>query len=115
MEAARLLSHCKEVRVFSSLPQRLAGRCRIGHRGAHIFLLIICCLSSTHIWSGTAFLFFVGFDFQDDVVLVLISGGGSALLALPAESLTVEDLSTATVALSQAGADITVRGLGARG
>ncbi len=42
----------------------------------------------------------------DDLVLVLLSGGGSALLPLPAESLTLEDLQSTNELLLRAGATI---------
>jgi hydroxypyruvate reductase len=43
---------------------------------------------------------------QDDTVLCLISGGGSALLTLPAEGLTLQDLQNTTGRLLAAGATI---------
>jgi len=43
----------------------------------------------------------------DDLVLCLISGGGSALLALPAEGLTLADKQAVNRALLASGADIT--------
>ena len=43
----------------------------------------------------------------DDLVLCLISGGGSALLALPAPGLTLEDKQAVGQALLASGADIT--------
>ncbi|MCB9098167.1 MAG: glycerate kinase [Anaerolineales bacterium] len=43
---------------------------------------------------------------EDDVVLCLISGGGSALLTLPAEGLSLTDLQETTQALLAAGATI---------
>lgn len=42
----------------------------------------------------------------DDIVICLISGGGSALLTLPAEPLTLADLQATTTALLAAGATI---------
>ncbi len=42
----------------------------------------------------------------DDLVLCLISGGGSALLALPAEGLTLDDKREVTAALLRSGAAI---------
>ena len=42
----------------------------------------------------------------DDLVLCLISGGGSALLTLPAEELTLEDKQAVNQALLASGADI---------
>jgi len=42
----------------------------------------------------------------DDLVLCLISGGGSALLPLPAEGLTLADLQATTAALLRCGATI---------
>ncbi|HMN87462.1 MAG TPA: glycerate kinase, partial [Bauldia sp.] len=42
----------------------------------------------------------------DDLVLCLISGGGSALLALPAEGISLEDKRTVNKALLASGADI---------
>src|SRR3954466_1299088 len=42
----------------------------------------------------------------DDLVLCLISGGGSALLALPAPGLTLEDKQAVNMALLASGADI---------
>ena len=42
----------------------------------------------------------------DDTIICLISGGGSALLTLPAEPLTLSDLQAATTALLAAGATI---------
>jgi hydroxypyruvate reductase len=42
----------------------------------------------------------------DDLVLCLISGGGSALLALPAQGLTLEDKQAVNKALLASGADI---------
>jgi hydroxypyruvate reductase len=42
----------------------------------------------------------------DDLVLCLLSGGGSALLALPAEGVTLEDERAVTSALMRAGATI---------
>jgi glycerate 2-kinase len=42
----------------------------------------------------------------DDLVLCLISGGGSALLALPAEGLTLENKQAVSKALLASGADI---------
>jgi hydroxypyruvate reductase len=43
----------------------------------------------------------------DDLVLCLISGGGSALLALPASGLTLEDKQAINRALLKSGANIT--------
>jgi hydroxypyruvate reductase len=43
---------------------------------------------------------------KDDVVLALISGGGSALLALPAPGLTLEDKQAVNSALLRSGASI---------
>ena len=43
---------------------------------------------------------------RDDLVLCLISGGGSSLLALPAEGLTLEDKQAVNKALLASGADI---------
>jgi glycerate 2-kinase len=43
---------------------------------------------------------------EDDLVLCLISGGGSALLAAPAEGLTLEDKQGANTALLRSGAAI---------
>lgn len=42
----------------------------------------------------------------DDLVIALISGGGSALLALPAPGLTLEDLAAVNAALLSSGAEI---------
>jgi glycerate 2-kinase len=42
-----------------------------------------------------------------DLMLCLVSGGGSALLELPAEGLTLEDLQSVTAALLRSGATIT--------
>jgi hydroxypyruvate reductase len=44
---------------------------------------------------------------EDDLVLCLISGGGSALLALPAEGLSLEDKQSVNKALLRSGANIT--------
>jgi hydroxypyruvate reductase len=43
---------------------------------------------------------------EDDVVLVLLSGGGSALMPLPAEGITLEEKITATDLLLRSGATI---------
>jgi hydroxypyruvate reductase len=43
---------------------------------------------------------------EDDTVLCLISGGGSALLSLPCEGITLDDLQTTTASLLAAGAAI---------
>ena len=43
---------------------------------------------------------------KDDLVLCLVSGGGSALLTLPAEGLTLEDKQSVSRALLRSGADI---------
>ncbi|HMM55320.1 MAG TPA: glycerate kinase [Candidatus Desulfobacillus sp.] len=43
---------------------------------------------------------------EDDLALVLISGGGSALLALPLPGITLEDKQTVNRALLKSGADI---------
>ncbi|SNY90306.1 glycerate 2-kinase [Cohaesibacter sp. ES.047] len=43
----------------------------------------------------------------DDFVLCLISGGGSSLMTLPAEGLSLEDLQAANTALLRSGATIT--------
>ena len=43
---------------------------------------------------------------EDDLVLVLISGGASALLALPVETVPMPDLKAVTQALLRSGADI---------
>ena len=43
----------------------------------------------------------------DDLVICLISGGGSSLLALPAEGLTLEDKQQVNRALLKSGANIT--------
>ena len=42
----------------------------------------------------------------DDLLLVLVSGGGSALLGLPAEDISMETLKTTTVSLLRSGAPI---------
>ncbi|WP_295646604.1 glycerate kinase [uncultured Methylibium sp.] len=44
---------------------------------------------------------------EDDLVICLISGGGSSLLALPAEGLTLEDKQQVNRALLKSGANIT--------
>jgi hydroxypyruvate reductase len=44
---------------------------------------------------------------EDDLVICLISGGGSALLALPAPGLSLEDKQAVNRALLRSGADIT--------
>lgn len=44
---------------------------------------------------------------EDDLVICLISGGGSALLALPADGLTLEDKQAINRALLKSGANIT--------
>ena len=44
---------------------------------------------------------------EDDLVICLISGGGSALLTSPADGLTLEDLQRLTTLLLACGADIT--------
>ena len=44
---------------------------------------------------------------EDDLVLCLISGGGSALLSLPADGITLEDKATFTDQLLRSGATIT--------
>jgi len=43
---------------------------------------------------------------EDDLVLALITGGGSALLELPAEGITLKDLQATTKALLACGAEI---------
>ena len=43
---------------------------------------------------------------KDDLMLVLVSGGGSSLLSLPAEGLSVEDLRATTKELLRSGAPI---------
>ena len=43
---------------------------------------------------------------EDDLLLVLISGGGSALLSLPADGLSLEDIRATTAALLDCGAPI---------
>lgn len=43
---------------------------------------------------------------RDDVLLMLISGGGSALMELPVEGLTLEDVQTTTDLILRQGADI---------
>jgi len=43
---------------------------------------------------------------EDDVMIVLVSGGGSALAVLPADSLTLGDLLATTELLVRSGADI---------
>lgn len=43
---------------------------------------------------------------DEDVVLLLISGGGSALACLPAEGITLQDMQTVTLALLKSGASI---------
>lgn len=43
---------------------------------------------------------------EDDVILVLVSGGGSALLTLPPEELSLDDVRATTELLQRAGADI---------
>ncbi|WP_163113415.1 DUF4147 domain-containing protein, partial [Acinetobacter baumannii] len=43
---------------------------------------------------------------EDDLVLCLISGGGSALLAAPAEGLTLADKQSVNRALLKSGASI---------
>ena len=42
----------------------------------------------------------------DDLLIVLLSGGGSALMALPAEGLTLQDKQSTARTLMEAGADI---------
>ena len=43
---------------------------------------------------------------DDGVLLVCLSGGASAMLAVPAEGLTIDDKAATTAALLRAGADI---------
>src|SRR6202022_2217602 len=43
---------------------------------------------------------------KDDLLLVLVSGGGSALLSLPVETISMADLKAATTALLRCGAII---------
>jgi hydroxypyruvate reductase len=43
---------------------------------------------------------------EDDVVIALVTGGGSALLAAPAEGVALSDVQSLTDALLQSGADI---------
>ena len=43
---------------------------------------------------------------EGDLVLVLISGGGSALLECPVEGVSLEEISETSIALMKAGADI---------
>lgn len=45
---------------------------------------------------------------QRDTILVLMSGGGSALLTVPAEGLSLEDVKATTRAVAEAGASIKV-------
>lgn len=56
--------------------------------------------------AGRAVLAFVEPLGQDDVLLVLLSGGASALVAAPAPGLTLDDLARTTRLLLAAGADI---------
>ena len=51
----------------------------------------------------------LSFLLQRDTVLILISGGGSALLTVPADGLVLSDLKTTTAVLARAGASIKVR------
>jgi len=43
---------------------------------------------------------------EDDVVLALISGGGSALMEYPVEGVTIDDIGEVSIQLMKAGADI---------
>eukprot|EP00041_Stephanoeca_diplocostata_P004287 m.42409 g.42409 ORF g.42409 m.42409 type:complete len:546 (+) comp15027_c0_seq4:205-1842(+) len=43
---------------------------------------------------------------QDDIVIILVSGGGSALLPLPADGLTLQDVRDTTMACARQGASI---------
>ncbi len=43
---------------------------------------------------------------SDDLLLVLVSGGGSSLMSVPVEAITMDDLKTLTAALLKSGADI---------
>ena len=43
---------------------------------------------------------------EDDLLLVLISGGGSALFSMPAEGITIEEKAMVSARLMKAGADI---------
>jgi len=56
--------------------------------------------------AGRAALEFVGKAERDDLVVFLLSGGASALMAVPAEGLTFADKVTVTTALMNAGASI---------
>lgn len=56
--------------------------------------------------AAARFLALAGELTADDLALVLLSGGGSALLALPAPGLALEDKQAVTRALFSAGADI---------
>jgi glycerate 2-kinase len=48
----------------------------------------------------------VGKPSADDLVLCLISGGGSSLLALPFDGISLEDVTNITLSLQKSGADI---------
>lgn len=43
---------------------------------------------------------------EDDLLLVLVSGGGSSLLTVPADGITIADLKSVTAQLLRSGADI---------
>jgi glycerate 2-kinase len=57
--------------------------------------------------AGRRLLMLAGQAGSDDLVLVLVSGGGSALAEVPAPGLTLEDLAAANRALLSSGAPIT--------
>ncbi len=82
-------------------------------RGSALPLMRIGCLEASHPvpdasseQAAQALLRAVGGLCEDDLVLALVSGGGSALAALPAHGVTLQDKQALTQALLRSGAPI---------
>eukprot|EP00048_Salpingoeca_helianthica_P004492 m.77411 g.77411 ORF g.77411 m.77411 type:complete len:454 (+) comp13213_c0_seq3:126-1487(+) len=107
MEGAFAVLNEHIVEAFASCPQDLQGTAHFTSPCLHVFYGAAHNLPDEHAAEAAAtILAAVKALAPTDVLLVLVSGGGSALLPLPADGITIADKAAASRALASHGASI---------